>query len=115
MKKFIYTVAEILLLDHYFDIVLSSKSVDDADAIYETHLRKSKVYKHKITVYLGNYSGRSLEALIAHELIHAWQAENDYQDIHGESFIKTARYLTRELSKWGYEVPGIYIPDLDVT
>ena len=69
---------------------------------------KGELHCHVIKVYLGNKDYRDLETLIAHELIHAWQEENGYADIHGKSFKKMARKMSKK-----FDLPHIYIKDTD--
>lgn len=47
---------------------------------------KGKLVKHLIHISRETGDIRSLEELIIHEYIHAWQAENGFTDNHGSSF-----------------------------
>ena len=70
---------------------------------------KGKLTSHKITIYLNCAAGRSIDTLIAHELIHAWQDENGHTEIHGKHFRKYARILHED-----YGIEHIYLKGTDL-
>ena len=93
------------------DILLKDSERKDATAFHEPIFSDvGKLKRHRITVYARNLnkSERSIETLLAHELIHAWQAENGATDIHGASFAKMARPMSER-----FGLPDIYIPSVD--
>ena len=82
------------------------------DAVYYPKFsNKGNLKAHKITVYLGNQdanSPRTLNELIAHELIHAWQQENNLVEFHGINFRMRAIAMDDE-----FDLPNIYLVELD--
>lgn len=91
-----------------YNISIKARSNKHADAEYRAIYKKGRLVSHDIRIYMGN-AFRSLNTLIVHELIHAWQEENGVNEIHGKDF----RYIARELSK-KYKLPDIYIPGVDI-
>jgi len=81
-----------------------------ADAEYEPEYsdKTGKLKEHLITVFYKNNT-RDLDVLIAHELIHAWQEENKYTEIHGPAFIKYARKMEKQ-----FGLCEIYIAGTDL-
>ena len=106
----IQQVAKYLGLKRPFKIELKSHTNKNMDAAYwGLYNSRGKLSSHLIRVYLGNISDRSLDALIAHELIHAWQEENGIIEIHGDKFkIKSVQLAHR------FEISAIYIPGRDI-
>jgi hypothetical protein len=49
-----------------------------------------------------------LDELIAHELIHAWQQENNISEFHGLNFVLQAIALDEK-----FDLPNIYLAELD--
>lgn len=78
---------------------------------------KNKVKYHVIKASLPQIadSMRNLETIIAHEFVHAWQAE--YKPIkkkmHTITFARKAQYLQHSLKKLGFKLNPIYMPDHD--
>ena len=64
---------------------------------------------HRIRVYMNSDTSRSIEAIIAHELIHAWQEENSDNAVHGKRFAYRARKLETK-----FNLTSVYIPRVDV-
>jgi len=83
-----------------------------SDAVYWPKFsNKGNLKAHKITVFLGNQnanSPRTLDELIAHELLHAWQQENNIAEFHGPNFIMMAIAM-----KHAFDLPNIYLAELD--
>lgn len=103
--------ARFLGLESPFRIELRSKQKKSMTAVYwaiYTDGGKGKLHSHLIRVYLGNQDSRDLDTLIAHELIHAWQEENKHTDIHGKSFRKMARRMSKQ-----FDLPNIYLKKVD--
>lgn len=99
----------ILGLERPFDIQIKSRRHKSMDAAYwGLRTESGKLQSHLIRVYLGNEESRSLDTLIAHELIHAWQEENKLKEIHGVTF----RYWAEKL-EYIFGLEGIYIPGTD--
>lgn len=97
-----------------YEIRIKSKSHNWAAGFCEQHTRKGKILKHVITLYLPNIinSDFTLESVILHELVHAWQAENGLLiegDYHGADFQSKAYDLGEAL-----EVADIFHPATDV-
>lgn len=108
LDKFIFSVVDDLKLELPVDVKLSTREKKIA-AVYEPRFKGDNLESHKIVVYMGGEHDRDLFTLIAHELIHAYQCENNLTDVHGKSFRLMARYLDLI-----YELPSIYIPCQDV-
>jgi hypothetical protein len=84
-----------------------------SDAVYWPKFsNKGNLKAHKIVVYLGNQtpnSPRTLDELIAHELIHACQQENNIAEFHGLNFRMLAIQMSEE-----FNLPNIYLANLDL-
>lgn len=76
------------------DLTIKTRKGKDCDAYYLPNYsdRNGRLKGHKIVVYLTD-SGRTLETLVAHELIHAWQEENNKQEFHGKHFQRLAESM----------------------
>lgn len=71
---------------------------------------KGVLKSHRIKVYIKNLDNpneRDIDILIIHELVHAWQEENGFSDIHGKSFKEMAARLC------GGGFGEVYGPELD--
>lgn len=95
----IVEVARYLGLNKPYDIRIKSKRHDWAAGFCEQHTRKGKIVKHIVTVYIPTAmdSEYTLESVIAHELIHAWQAEQGYLtegNYHGVEFQEMSEDIT---------------------
>jgi hypothetical protein len=108
---------EYLGLEKPYTIKLNSKGKKSASAEYRaSYNRGGELVSHQITIYLGNQDTdtRDIETLIAHELIHAYQEENNIEEIHGDDFQSIAEMLTMYLQTAGIYVGNIYVADVDV-
>jgi len=94
------------------ELTLKTKSNKHSDAVYWPKFsNKGNLKAHKITVFLGNQdvnSKRNLDELIAHELIHAWQQENNIAEFHGLNFVLQAIAMDEK-----FDLPNIYLAELD--
>jgi SprT-like family len=104
----IMEIAEYLGLQKPFDIRIKSKAHKWAAGFCEQHTRKGKIIRHVITIYLPSIiaSNYTLESVIAHELIHAWQAENGELiegKYHGRVFQDIAADIGRQ-----FKIPNIF-------
>lgn len=109
LDKFIFSVCNDLYLELPVDVRLKTTENNiAAEYVPVFGETESEIKKHKITVWMGGENDRDLFTLIAHELIHAYQAENQFLDTHGRSFKLMARYLGLL-----YDLPDIYRADLD--
>lgn len=89
-------------------LILSEKSNKHSDAYYvPIYNNKGILTSHKITIFFTSCA-RNIDTLIVHELIHAWQEENKYKEVHGKKFREWAEYFERE-----YFISNIYIPRTD--
>ena len=111
MENLAYYI-EFLGLKSPVELTFKTKSNKHSDALYLPKFsNRGNLKAHKITVFLGNQdanSRRTLDELIAHELIHAWQQENNIQEFHGLNFVLQA---VRMQEKFG--LPNIYLAELD--
>lgn len=105
MKKLV----KLLALKQPVRVVYGKKPHPAWDAVYEPKFNKwGDVKLHKIKIYNNPDRARSKRVLLAHELIHAWQAENDLADIHGKPFQRMAHKISKR-----YKLKDIYRRDLD--
>jgi hypothetical protein len=111
MENLAYYI-EFLGLKSPVELNLKTKSNKSMDAVYLPKFsNKGNLKAHKIVVFLGNLdvnSKRTLNELIAHELIHAWQQENNIQEFHGLNFVLQAIRLDEK-----FDLPNIYLAELD--
>lgn len=109
----ITAVSQYLKLNLPADIHIKGKANKDATAKYWGLYKGRKLKRHLIHIYLGNIEDnpneRKLDTVIAHELIHAWQEEKGYKDIHGRSFKKMAAKLKTRFPKLG----AVFDPEVD--
>jgi predicted SprT family Zn-dependent metalloprotease len=110
----IFDIVDYLGLQKPYKIELKSRGNKSATAKYWA-LYSDKgaggLHSHWIRVYLRNIGipgERDLNTIIAHELIHAWQEEKGYTDIHGTSFQMKAAEIAAE-----FKMPGVYNPETD--
>lgn len=85
------------------------KEWDNIAAAHEYWLTDSgdKITEHEITI-IWPVTDRTIETLIIHEIIHAWQVENDHPHGHDNGFIRIARALERATG-----ISRIYDPEFD--
>ena len=107
-----------LELKKVFEIRIKSKSHSWAAGFCEQHTRKGVIIKHVITLYIPQIekSEFDLYAVIAHEFIHAWQAETlkDYQ-YHGLEFQAKAREITDYFRvDWHIKLIDVFSPATDI-
>ena len=111
MENLAYYI-EFLGLKSPVELTLKTKSNKSMDAVYLPKFsNKGNLKAHKITVFLGNLdvnAKRTLNELIAHELIHAWQQENNIAEFHGVNFVLQAIRLDDK-----FDLPNIYLAELD--
>jgi len=112
MENLAYYI-EFLKLQFPVELTIKTKSNKHDDAVYLPKFsNRGNLKAHKIVVYLGNqdiYARRTLDELIAHELIHAWQQENKIVEWHGINFRLRAIAMDDE-----FDLPNIYLADLDL-
>ena len=116
MRDFILNCVEYLELQKPVELrVIAPANEAEFAAEYEPRFSdKGKLKKHIIWVYLYRGETRLFETLVAHELIHAWQQENEYEDIHGESFRIAASNMQYYLREYcNIELPDIYDSEID--
>lgn len=102
-------IAKFLGLKYPVKVILSPKKNKEADAYYWPMERKEKLSHHLIKLYIGNKQWvRDIETLIAHELCHAKDQEKDNKGIHGKSFKRYAKKVSKE-----FDLPNIYLKDVD--
>lgn len=94
------------------EITFKTKANKNMDAVYLPKFsNRGNLKAHKIVVFLGNQTPdytRTIDELVAHELIHAWQQENNIQEFHGITF----RLQANEMSE-RFNLPNIYLAELD--
>jgi hypothetical protein len=92
-----------------YKIVIKPKLKDNRGEYFAMY-RKGKLVSHLIRISLHNmqYELRSLDTLIVHEFIHAWQEEKGITDIHGPEFQTMAKFLGHHL-----KLESIYLKGTD--
>lgn len=104
-------VIQVLGLKHPLTIKFRKKRNKHVDAYYQPLFNDyGDIAEHRIGVYNNHDRCRDIPTLLAHELIHAWQAENNKKDIHGKSFKRMARKLKKHFPK---VFNNVYIEALD--
>ncbi len=104
-------IQDILQLEKPVKIKFMKRAHKSWDACYTPRFDKwGDIKQHNIKIYNNPDRARSVEELIAHELIHAWQEENSVADIHGDPFQKMARKIKRAVPK----LKNIYCKELDL-
>lgn len=104
-------VIKYLGLKKRIEIKIHSRSRDTVSAKYWGLYgdRSGKLVAHRIHVYGFVHADRSLETILAHELIHAWQEEHGLKEIHGPEFRRLAIELGHE-----FGIRRIYIEGQDL-
>lgn len=85
-------------------------------ATYRALYSRKHLKKHIIRINVTNlqYDVRGVNELIAHEFIHAWQEENNIDDVHGYPFQSMAHILEQYLATSGIEISSLYIEGIDL-
>lgn len=115
LAKFIENISETLQLSKPIDLRLRFQSNEETDAEYNPRFdKRGNIKRHVITLYVSREFEfeRDFQTLLAHELIHAWQAENNIEDIHGQLFQEWACRLEKEYGP--IMLNRIYDPELDL-
>lgn len=111
MENLAYYI-EFLGLKSPVELTFKTKSNKSMDAVYYPKFsNRGNLKAHKIVLFLGNQTAdakRNLNELIAHELIHAWQQENNIQEFHGLNFVLQAIAMDDK-----FNLPNIYLAELD--
>ena len=102
---FIMRAVDLLQLKLPVEIRLNYKPNAENCGEYQPRFNsRGDVKLHVVWIYMRSLD-RGFETTVVHELIHAWQAENDIADIHGKSF--------RRIAKMFPEYPDVYLPKVD--
>lgn len=118
MENLIKECIEILGITKPVDIRLKTRlprKYKDTRAIHYTWIEDNgDILRHVIQVAMIE-DDRNLETIIAHEFIHAWQAEYKPKDrVHGKGFQNVALTLLGYLVSKGYNIQDdIYCPVSD--
>ena len=109
LREFINSLIEYLRIKNPVTITISTKEHKSVDGYYTPRYSSDdELVGHNIRVYINSDSPRSIEATIAHELIHAWQEENSDDAVHGRRFAYRARKLESS-----FALAHVYIPWTD--
>ena len=116
--EYINLIIEILELKVGYTITLQNKIMSGSRAEYcSEHSDSGRLRKHCIVIATKGIEddARNLETLIAHEFIHAWQAEyKPNSAVHGKVFQRKAEYLYDALMGAGIEnISPLYIKSVD--
>jgi hypothetical protein len=110
LHTFINSLIEYLRIKNPVTITISTKEHKNVDGYYTPRYNADDtLVGHNVRVYMNDDSPRTIEATIAHELIHAWQEENSDNAVHGRRFAYRAKKLESEFS-----LTSVYIPRVDV-
>lgn len=114
LNKLIEVCIESLGLESPYEIILKPKMKSAAS--YIAHYSRDTLKKHVIRINVTNleYDVRGINELIAHEFIHAWQEENNIDDVHGKPFQRMAHILEEDIAEAGIEIGKLYIDGVDV-
>ncbi len=118
MELVIEHSAKYLRLQKPWDIGLKYKLKSGNAAEYLPVYKKSgRIKNHRILINCSNlpFDRRSIECLIAHEFIHAWQEEtNNWQrGVHGVIFQKQAMFLQEYLKLQSIDTGPLYLRGID--
>ena len=108
MRETIKAVEHYLGLEKPVKMLIKPKLKCGALGLYWEIHKGGKLHSHLIHLSLVYNKYRDLECLAVHELIHAWQAENGFKDVHGDSFELKARELENV-----FGIMNLYLPDTD--
>ena len=109
LKPFIRSLIASLKIKLPVTFTISTRETKNDGYYLPMYDDECELVGHKIRIYLNEDTSRSVEAIIAHELIHAWQEENSDTGVHGRKFAYRARKLEKE-----YSLSNIYIPRVDI-
>lgn len=118
MLDFINACKEILKIQNPVEIILRDKIYKGYLGVHWTEVKDSgKIKCHVIKISLKKLENdiRGMQTILAHEFIHAWQAE--YKPIkkkaHTPTFKRMSEFLETELAKKGFAVSNTFVPDID--
>lgn len=104
-QTFIKAAIKTLKIKRPVQVIFQFGKPGENDAEYQPRYKDSgKIKYHKITIFED--TERDVKTLIAHELIHAKQEENNVADIHGKYFQRKAKLFP--------DLPYIYMSDRDI-
>jgi hypothetical protein len=84
--------------------------------VHWTNTKGDKIIKHIIKISYNQLNEeRNFETVLAHEFVHAWQAEyKPFKKVaHNKTFVNRAKELETFLSIQGFKVKDIFNPDID--
>jgi hypothetical protein len=118
MLNFINACKEILKIQNPVEIVLRDRIYKGYLGVHWIEVKDSgKIKCHIIKISLKGLEKdyRDFQTILAHEFIHAWQAEyKPFKKIaHNPTFRRMSKFLENELADRGYVVSGIYLPKTD--
>lgn len=111
MHDLIEKTVRFLKLKKSYRLIIVPKLTSKNRAEYTGRFKKGVLYMHDIYITMQGMQNeaRSLETLVVHEFIHAWQQEKGHTDIHGKSFKRKAKQLGLV-----FNMSNIYLKDIDV-
>ncbi len=120
LESIIHDCYQYLGLKKPYDIVIQNSIGKHRAEHIALHYSNGRIQKHHIKLAVAglNRDLRNAETVIAHELIHAWQAEQRKKaikyDIHGPYFQMKAYFLQHYLRGRGHNIGEIYVPGTDI-
>lgn len=120
MHKFVNTIIEFLEIKKPYRLIF--KPTIKPKKALATHMAMSvsgKHIRHDINLSLSMFANpdetRTMESIIAHEFVHAWQAEyRPNSAVHGRVFQNKAKELEDYLVSKGFAVSALYMKGIDV-
>jgi SprT-like family len=112
MQNLLFSICQYLKLKKPVDIQFRFCKTSEYDAEYWPKMRDNgKVKRHIIRFYVCSDLDfdREFNTLLAHELIHAYQAERGLTEIHGKHFKRLAKKLEKR-----FALTNIYNSELDI-
>jgi hypothetical protein len=119
LSEFCEGLRVFLDLDSPYELRIMSKPHAWAAGFCEQRMRKGKITKHVITLYIPTIeaSGFDFYGVIAHEFVHAWQAENGLLwegAYHDETFAVQCHRVAVWAADQGIDIGPVYHPETDV-
>ena len=118
MQSVIQHCVSIMNLKKPYKVSLVSKMRDKVCAFYTaSYSAKGILLRHNIKVNMQTVTEgyRTLNSLIVHEFIHAWQEEHNITEFHGKDFERMAKILEIFFQSNGYtDVTDVFIKGTDI-
>ena len=117
MLELFDTCRSFLKIKKPVEFTLKPRIYRNCTGVHWAEVKDGKVLKHIIRISYSRLAEdlRQFNTVLAHEFVHAWQAE--YRPIrkkaHNKSFVKKALELEKYLIAMEFDVKDLYIPNID--